>query len=62
MRTWRLLPLAPRASTSHEVYVNLHPGANVLRLRIDSAQRVAESNESNNAATLTVNFPRRRPG
>lgn len=48
-------PLAPGASSSHEIYVNLHPGANALRLRIDSQQQVAEADESNNAPTLTVN-------
>lgn len=48
-------PLAPGASSSHEVYVNLRPGANVLRLRVDSQQQVAESDEGNNAPALTVN-------
>lgn len=48
-------PLAPGASSSHEVYVNLRPGANVLRLRVDSQQQVAESDEGNNAPSLTVN-------
>jgi hypothetical protein len=48
-------PLAPGASSSHEVYLNLRPGANVLRLRVDSQQQVAEADESNNAPALTVN-------
>jgi len=48
-------PLAPGASSSHEVYVNLRPGANPVRLRIDSAQQVAEADENNNAPALTVN-------
>ena len=33
----------------------LTPDANVLRLRVDSQQQVAESDEGNNAPTLTVN-------
>ena len=48
-------PLAPGASSSHEVYVNLKPGASVVRLRVDSAQQVAEADEGNNAPALTVN-------
>jgi hypothetical protein len=48
-------PLAPGASSSHEIYVNLRPGANVLRLRVDSQQQVAEADEGNNAPTLAVN-------
>jgi hypothetical protein len=48
-------PLAPGASSSHEVYVNQRPGANVLRLRVDSQQQVAEADEGNNAPSLTVN-------
>jgi hypothetical protein len=48
-------PLAPGASSSHEIYVNLRPGANVLRLRVDSQQQVSEADESNNAPALTVN-------
>lgn len=48
-------PLAPGASSSHEIYVNMRPGANALHLRIDSQQQVAEADEANNAPTLTVN-------
>jgi hypothetical protein len=48
-------PLAPGASSSHEIYVNLRPGANLVRLRVDSAQQVAEADEANNAPSLTVN-------
>jgi hypothetical protein len=48
-------PLAPGATGSHEIYVYLRPGANVVRLDVDSARQVPEGNENNNVLTLNVN-------
>jgi hypothetical protein len=48
-------PLAPGASGSHDMYAYLRPGANVVRLSVDSAQQVAEGNEGNNVLAVTVN-------
>ena len=47
--------VTPQTRPPVEIYVNLRPGANLVRLRVDSAQQVAEADEANNAPSLTVN-------
>jgi hypothetical protein len=37
------------------MYAYLRPGANVVRLNVDSAQQVAEGDEGNNELAVTVN-------
>jgi hypothetical protein len=52
--TRRSSPLLAGASASHDLYAYLRPGANSLRLSIDSRNEVREGNEDNNVLALTL--------
>lgn len=48
-------PLAAGATSSQDMFAYLPSGTSVLRLTVDSAKQVLESNEQNNALEVTVN-------
>lgn len=48
-------PLQPGGIGSHDIYVYLHPGENMLRLKIDTLGQIADVNKSNNKLSLGVN-------
>lgn len=53
-RSW--LPLAPGGTSKQTDLVMLKPGLNLLRLTLDNAKQVAESNEGNNEFQVSVSL------
>ena len=47
-------PLLAGATGSHDLYANLRPGLNTLRLSVDSTNQAAEAGEDNNVLAVTV--------
>src|SRR4030067_2232778 len=58
VRFW--LPIAPGGSKEETDLLTLKPGQNLLHLRLDSQEKVQESNENNNRFRIIVNLTRSR--